>query len=65
VIWAAVFLLCSKTEELCMAVGSPLFVSREECVYSVQKQGVQIVTLRYPEYRVLDWQCVSFGKTEV
>lgn len=64
-IWAAVFLLCSKTEDLCMTVGSPLFISREECVFSVQAQGVQIVTHRYPKYRVLDWQCVSFGKTEV
>ena len=48
-----------------MTVGSPLFISREECVFSVQAQGVQIVTYRYPKYRVLDWQCVSFGKTEV
>ena len=48
-----------------MTIGSPLFISREECVFSVQAQGVQIVTRRYPEYRVLDWQCVSFGKTEV
>lgn len=48
-----------------MTVGSPLFVSREECVFSVQAHGVRIVTRRYPEHRVLDWQCVSFGKTEV
>ena len=57
-IWGAIFLLCSATK--CIAVGSPIFSSREVCEYSVNAAGAMIVSQKYPGYQILDFRCVSF-----
>ena len=62
-IWAAFFLICSL--EKCMAVGSPLFQSKEACEQSVQLEGVLSIQARWPEYKIVEWQCVAFNKKEV
>ncbi len=62
-IWAAFFLICSL--EKCMAVGSPLFQSKEGCEQSVQLEGVFSIQARWPEYQIVEWKCVAFNQKEV
>jgi hypothetical protein len=58
-IWAAVFLLCTPHE--CMSVGSPLFRTKDECLYSTQTRGINSVNQKFPNHVVVAWMCVSFG----
>lgn len=57
-IWGAIFLLCRPTD--CLAVGSPVFPSKEACEYAVNAGGAMIVSQKYPGYQILDFRCVSF-----
>ena len=48
-----------------MAVGSPLFQSKEACEQSVQLEGVLSIQARWPEYQIVEWKCVAFNQKEV
>lgn len=61
--WAAFFLICSLEE--CLAVGSPLFQSKESCQQAVKSEGVFMIGERWPEYKIIEWKCVGFNKKEV
>ena len=62
-IWAAFFLICSLDE--CMTVGSPLFTNKENCENAVKSEGIFMIGRRWPEYKIVDWNCHSFGDKEV
>ena len=51
-------MLCRPTD--CLAVGSPVFPSKEACEYAVNAGGAMIVSQKYPAYQILDFRCVSF-----
>lgn len=48
-----------------MAVGSPLFQSKESCQQAVKSEGVFMIGERWPEYKIIEWKCVGFNKKEV
>jgi|TARA_A100000172_G_scaffold44660_1_gene27514 hypothetical protein len=63
IIWAAFFLICNSDD--CMTVGSPLFTNKADCENAVKSEGIFMIGNRWPEYKIVDWNCHSFGETEV
>lgn len=62
-IWAAFFLICNAKE--CITVGSPLFTSKADCENAVKSEGIFMIGHNWPQYKIVDWNCHSFGDEDV
>ena len=47
-----------------MAVGSPLFNTKEACEYATSNYGLGVIADRFPNYFVLKWKCVNLYEVD-
>ena len=54
-------LILACTTSGCIAIGGPAVATEEECTKSIMGAGALFVAQRYPDHKLVDYQCVVWG----